>query len=134
MAVDGLTTLPSSHGPKETMNRFEAEVKAKGMTVFARIDHAAGAAAAGLPLRPTDLLIFGNAKAGTPLMQSVQTIGIDLPLKALVWQDGSGKTWLSYNDPGWLVKRHGLGPEVDAAVSAMAGALDALARASTTSP
>ena len=133
MAVDGLTTLPSSHGPKETMNRFEADVKAKGMTVFARIDHAAGAAAAGLPLRPTELLIFGNAKAGTPLMQSVQTIGIDLPLKALVWQDGSGKTWLSYNDPGWLAKRHGLGPEVDAAVSAMARALDALARATTTS-
>jgi uncharacterized protein (DUF302 family) len=134
MAVDGLITLPGSHGPKETMNRFEAEVKAKGMTVFARIDHAAGAAAAGLPLRPTELLIFGNAKGGTPLMQSVQTIGIDLPLKALVWQDGSGKTWLSYNDPGWLAKRHGLGPEVDAAVSAMAGALDAVARASTTSP
>ena len=75
MAVDGLTTLPSSHGPKETMNRFEADVKAKGMTVFARIDHAAGAAAAGLPLRPTELLIFGNAKGGTPLMQSVQTTG-----------------------------------------------------------
>jgi uncharacterized protein (DUF302 family) len=132
MAVDGLTTLPSSHGPKDTMSRFEAEVKAKGMTVFARIDHAAGAAAAGLPLRPTELLIFGNAKAGTPIMQSVQTIGIDLPLKALVWQDASGNTWLSYNDPGWLAKRHG--HPVDATVSAMAGALDALARASTTSP
>jgi uncharacterized protein (DUF302 family) len=132
MAVDGLITLPGSHGPKETMNRFEAEVKARGMTVFARIDHAAGAAAVGLPLRPTELLIFGNAKGGTPLMQSVQTVGIDLPLKALVWQDESGKTWLSYNDPGWHAKRHG--HQVDAAVSAMAGALDALARASTTSP
>jgi uncharacterized protein (DUF302 family) len=132
MAVDGLITLPSSHGPKDTMSRFEAEVKAKGMTVFARIDHAAGAAAAGLPLRPTELLLFGNAKAGTPIMQSVQTIGIDLPLKALVWQDASGNTWLSYNDPGWLAKRHG--HQVDAAVSAMAGALDAVARASTTSP
>ena len=132
MAVDGLTTLPSSRGPKDTMNRFEAEVKAKGMTVFARIDHAAGAAAAGLPLRPTELLIFGNAKAGTPIMQSVQTIGIDLPLKALAWQDASGNTWLSYNDPGWLAKRHG--HPADARVSAMAGALDALARASTTSP
>jgi uncharacterized protein (DUF302 family) len=132
MAVDGLITLPSSHGPKDTMSRFEAEVKAKGMTVFARIDHAAGAAAVGLPLRPTELLLFGNAKAGTPVMQSVQTIGIDLPLKALVWQDASGNTWLSYNDPGWLAKRHG--HQVDAAVSAMAGALDAVARASTTSP
>ncbi len=134
MAVDGLTTLPSGNGPKETMNRFEAAVKAKGMTVFARIDHAAGAAAVGLPLRPTEVLIFGNAKGGTPLMQSIQTIGIDLPLKALVWQDGSGKTWLSYNDPSWLARRHGLGHEVDTAVAAMTGALDAMAKAATTSP
>jgi uncharacterized protein (DUF302 family) len=90
MAAPGLITLPSSHGPKDTMDRLETAVKAKGMTVFARIDHAAGATAAGLSLRPTDLLIFGNAKAGTPLMQSVQGIGLDLPLKALVWQDGAG--------------------------------------------
>jgi uncharacterized protein (DUF302 family) len=134
MAADGLTTIRSANGPKETMNRLEAEVKAKGLTVFARIDHAAGAAAVGLSLRPTEVLIFGNAKGGTPLMQSMQTIGIDLPLKALVWQDGSGSTWLSYNDPGWLAKRHGLGPEVDATVSALAAALDALARAATASP
>ena len=87
MAADGLITVRSSYGPEETMNRLETEVKAKGMTVFARIDHAAGAAQVGLPLPPTALLIFGNAKGGTPLMQSVQTIGIDLPLKALVWQD-----------------------------------------------
>jgi uncharacterized protein (DUF302 family) len=93
MAADGLTTLMSSFGPKETMNRLEAEVKAKGMTVFARIDHAAGAAGVGLSMRPTAVLIFGNAKAGTPLMQSVQTSGIDLPLKALVWQDAAGTTW-----------------------------------------
>src|ERR1700676_929482 len=104
MAADGLTTLQSRQGPKDTMNRLEAEVKAKGMTVFARIDHAAGAAAVGLSLRPTELLIFGNAKAGTPLMRSVQAIGLDLPLKALVWQDGAGDTWLSYNDPAWLAK------------------------------
>src|SRR5713101_3171712 len=97
MAADGLITMRSSYGPQDTMNRFEAEVRAKGMTVFARIDHAAGAAAVGLSLRPTEVLIFGNAKGGTPLMQSMQTIGIDLPLKALVWQDGSGSTWLSYN-------------------------------------
>jgi len=89
MAADGLITMRSSHGPKDTMNRLEAQVKAKGMTVFARIDHAAGAAEAGLPLRPTDLLIFGNAKGGTPLMQAEQTIGIDLPLKMLVWKDAS---------------------------------------------
>jgi uncharacterized protein (DUF302 family) len=90
MAVDGMITVPSSHGPIETMNKFEAEVNAKGMIVFARIDHAAGAAAVGLSLRPTELLMFGNAKGGTPLMQSAQTMGIDLPLKTLVWQDQSG--------------------------------------------
>jgi len=134
MAADGLTTLPSGSGPKETMDRLEAEVKAKGLTVFARIDHAAGAAGVGLSLRPTEVLIFGNARGGTPLMQSAQTIGIDLPLKALVWQDASGATWLSYNDPGWLAKRHGLGHEVDAAVNAMTAALAAVAKAATTSP
>jgi uncharacterized protein (DUF302 family) len=128
-----LTTLPSSFCPKDTIDRLEAEVKAKGLTVFARIDHSAAAAEVGLPLRPTVLLIFGNPKGGTPPMQAVQTIGIDLPLKALVWQDAAGKTWLSYNDPGWLAKRHGLGPEAGAAISAMTAALDALARAATTS-
>ena len=134
MAVDGLITIRSSYGPKETMNRLEAEVKAKGLTVFAHIDHAAGAAAVGLPLGPTELLMFGNAKGGTPLMQSVQTVGIDLPLKALVWQDASGNTWLSYNDPNWLAKRHGLGHEVEAQVSAMDAALSAIARSATASP
>jgi uncharacterized protein (DUF302 family) len=134
MAADGLTTLRSSHDAKDTMNRLEAAVKAKGLTVFARIDHAAGAAAVGLSLRPTELLIFGNAKGGTPLMQSVQTIGIDLPLRALVWQDASGTTWLSYNDPSWLAARHGLGDADGAAVKAIAGALDAVAKAATTNP
>src|SRR5262245_27703940 len=134
MAADGLTTIPSSYGPKETMDRLEAEIKAKGMTVFARIDHAAGAAEAGLSLRPTELLIFGNAKSGTPLMQATQSIGIDLPLKALVWQDASGKTWLSYNDPSWLAKRHGLGHEVQATVDGIATALDALAKTATKAP
>src|SRR5215468_4663670 len=123
MAADGLTTIKSSYGPAETMNRLEAAVKARGLTVFARIDHTAGAAAAGLALRPTELLIFGNATGGTPLMQSVQTIGIDLPLKALVWQDAAGDTWLSYNDPSWLARRHGLGNEVAAAASGMTAGL-----------
>ena len=134
MAADGLMSIPSSFGPKDTMNRLEAAVKAKGMTVFARIDHAAGAAEVGLSLRPTELLIFGNAKGGTPLMQAAQTIGIDLPLKALVWQDGSGGTWLSYNDPSWLAKRHGLGHEVEPTLAALAAALNAVAKAATTSP
>jgi uncharacterized protein (DUF302 family) len=108
MAVQGLTTIKSSHTPRETMNRLEAAVTAKGLTVFARIDHAEGASAAGLSLLPTEVLIFGNAKGGTPLMQAVQTAGIDLPLKALVWQDASGDTWLSWNDPSWLAARHGV--------------------------
>src|SRR5215471_10185058 len=131
MAADGLITLRSAYGSTETMSRLETAVKAKGMTVFARIDHAAGAAEVGLPLRPTEVLIFGAAKGGTPLMQAVQTIGIDLPLKALVWQDASGVTWLSYNDPAWLAKRHGLGSDVAAAVNGMTAALAAVARAAT---
>ena len=130
MAAEGLTTIFSDFGPKETMDRLEAELKANGVTVFARIDHAAGAASVGLPLRPTEQLIFGNAKAGTPLMQSVQTLGIDLPLKALVWQDTAGATWLSYNDPVWLAERHGLSG-AEAPVGAMTAALDAVAKAAT---
>jgi uncharacterized protein (DUF302 family) len=133
MAAQGLTTIPSSYGPKDTMDRLEAEVRTKGMTVFARIDHAAGATAAGLSLRPTEVLIFGNAKAGTPLMQSVQTVAIDLPLKALVWQDASGDTWLSYNDPAWLAQRHELGAETEVTVGMLTAALDVVATAATTS-
>ena len=133
MAADGLTTLRSSYGPKDTMTRLEAEVKARGMTVFARIDHADGAAGAGLSLRPTELLIFGNAKAGTPLMQTVQTTGIDLPLKALVWEDASGATWLSYNDPAWLAQRHGVAGETETVIGMMSKALDAVAQAAISS-
>ena len=134
MATDGLITIKSSFGPEDTMKRLEAEVKAKGLTVFAHVDHAAGATAVGLPLRPTDLLIFGNAKGGTPLMQAAQTIGIDLPLKALVWQDEAGVTWLSYNDPAYLAHRHGLGDSTAAPVNAMSGALKAIATKATTTP
>ena len=132
MTTQGLTTIQSSFGPKDTMNKLEAAVQAKGMTVFARVDHAAGATAAGLSLRPTEVLIFGNAKGGTPLMNSVQTIGLDLPMKALVWQDASGDTWLSYNDPAWLAKRHGIGAETEPAVNNMTAVLNALAKAATT--
>jgi len=134
MAPDGLITIPSDNDPNATADRLEAEIKAKGMTLFARIDHAAGATAAGLPLRPTELLIFGNAKGGTPLMQADQTIGIDLPLKALVWQDATGRTWVSYNDPQWLARRHGLGDAVAAPVKAMTAALDAMTKAAAASP
>jgi uncharacterized protein (DUF302 family) len=134
MTAEGLITVPSRLGPKETMDRLENEIKAKGLTIFARVDHAAGAAEVGLTLRPTELLVFGNAKGGTPLMQADQTVGIDLPLKALVWRDGSGKTWLSYNDPSWLAKRHALGTEVNPAVNAMVALLGAVAKTATTSP
>ena len=133
MAVDGLTTLRSGNDLAQTVARLVAEVEARGMRVFARIDHAAGAVEAGLPLRPTTLVIFGAAKGGTPLMQAAQTIGIDLPLKALAWQDASGDTWLSYNDPSWLAKRHGLGRKASSSVEAMAAALDAVARTATSS-
>jgi uncharacterized protein (DUF302 family) len=132
MAADGLITQRSGFGPEETMRRLEGEVTAKGLTVFAHIDHALGAQSAGLPLRPTDLLIFGNAKGGTPLMQAVQSIGIDLPLKALVWQDEAGVTWLSYNDPAYLAHRHGLDDKTKPVVEALSGALKAIAAKATT--
>ena len=128
MAVDGLVTIRSDRGPAETMNRLEAAVKERGLTVFGRIDHAAGAKEVGLPLRPTSVLIFGNAKGGTPLMQSIQTIGIDLPLKVLVWEDASDVTWLSYNDPSWLAKRHGLPHGTDAVAGALAATLGAIVK------
>ncbi len=126
--MHGLTTIPSSLGPKETMDRLDAEIRARGLTIFARIDHAAGAAEVGLKLRPTQLIVFGNARGGTPLMQSVQTIGIDLPLKALVWQDAAGKTWISYNEPRWIVQRHGIA-DAEAIVTKMADQLSAISNA-----
>ena len=125
--MEGLTSIQSRFGPKETMDRLEAEIRAQGMTVFARIDHAAGAAEVGLTLRPTELIIFGNARGGTPLMQSVQTVGIDLPLKALVWEDASGTTWLSYNEPSWIAQRHSIA-NAEPVVSKMAAALSAILR------
>jgi uncharacterized protein (DUF302 family) len=131
MKADGLVTRSSSHGPKDTMERLKAAVEARGMRVFARIDHTAGAAEAGLSLRPTEVLIFGSATAGTPLMQSVQATGIDLPLKALVWQDAAGVTWLSYNDPAWLAKRHDVGDGTAEVVGRMSAALRVLAQAVT---
>ena len=132
--VAGLVTIKSGNGPEETMNRFEAEVRGRGMTVFAHIDHAAGAAAAGLSLRPTEMLVFGNAMAGTPLMEATQTIGIDLPLKVLVWRDENGATWLSYNDPVWLAERHGIMPESADTLGQMSAALANLAAIATKAP
>jgi uncharacterized protein (DUF302 family) len=125
--MEGLTSIRSRFGPKETMDRLQAEIRAHGMTVFARIDHAAGAAEVGLTLAPTELIIFGNARGGTPLIQSAQTVGIDLPLKALVWEDAGGKTWLSYNEPSWIAQRHSIA-NAEPVVSKMAAVLSAMSR------
>jgi uncharacterized protein (DUF302 family) len=127
MTDTGLKTVGSHHDPKQTMDRLVAAVTSKGLTVLARIDHAGAAEKVGMALRPTEVLIFGNPKGGTPLMQAVQTIGIDLPLKALVWQDEAGKTWITYNDPDWLARRHGVtGQEkVLAAMTSMLAAVTA---------
>lgn len=105
-AADGLIAVKSPHSAKITMDRLEAVVKEKGLNVFARIDHAAGAAKVGKALRPTELLIFGNPQGGTPFMECAQTVGIDLPLKALVWEDADKQVWLGYNDTAYLAKRH----------------------------
>jgi len=107
-AADGLIVVKSPYGATETMDRLEAIVKKRGLNVFARIDHAAGASKIGKTLRPTELLIFGNPKGGTPFMECAQTVGIDLPLKALVWQDASSQVWLGYNDPAFIARRHGV--------------------------
>jgi len=106
-AAEGLVKLESPHSAEETMDRLERTVEARGLNVFARIDHAAGAERVDMALRPTQLLIFGNPQGGTPLMQCAQTVGIDLPLKALVWEDADGRVWLGYNDPVHLATRHG---------------------------
>jgi uncharacterized protein (DUF302 family) len=111
MTVQGLTTHLSIFGPKDTADRVISAIKARGIPLVARADHAEAAAKVGMFLKPTLLLIFGNPKAGTPLMQATQTIGIDLPLKLLVWEDGAGRTNLSYNDVEWLVRRHNLGDD-----------------------
>ncbi len=134
MATDGLITLPSGFGAKETADRLAAEITTRGLRVFARIDHAAGAATVGMTLRPTEVLIFGNPRGGTPLMQAGQTIGIDLPMKALVFEDAAGKVWLSYNDPQWLAERHGLGAAVAHTTAAITALVAVLAAKATTPP
>jgi uncharacterized protein (DUF302 family) len=109
------------------MDRVAAAVAGRGIAILARIDHAAAASKAGLSLRPTEVLIFGNAKAGTPLMHAQQTIGIDLPLKMLVFEDADAKTWVAWNDPEWLAARHGV-KNSDAVLQAMSDALADIAR------
>jgi uncharacterized protein (DUF302 family) len=124
MAGDGLITVASAAPVGETIDRLVETVTAAGMSVFARIDHAAGAAEVGMELRPTEVVLFGHPRGGTPLMQDRQTAGIDLPLKALAWEDEQGAVWLTTNDPVWLAHRHGLGEPSRQAVAALAAGLE----------
>jgi len=107
-ADDGLIKRISNYSVSETLDRYENSVRERGMTVFARIDHSQGAAKVGKALRPTQLLVFGNPKVGTLLMQGNQAAGIDLPMKALAWEDDKGQVWLAYNRPEYLAERHGI--------------------------
>jgi len=122
----GVTDVRSNHPVTETLDRLERLAKANGLLVFARIDFGRDAAAVGLALPATQMLIFGNPRAGTPLMRSGPRSALDLPLKALAWEDGDGKVWLTYNDPEYIVARHGLPPEMAQNLAA-AGALVAKA-------
>jgi uncharacterized protein (DUF302 family) len=127
-AADGLVVVKSPHSAKATMDKLEQVVKERGLNVFARIDHAAGAAKVGKSLRPTEVLIFGNPQGGTPLMECAQSAGIDLPLKALVWEDASAQVWLGYNDPAFLAQRHGVAqcPVVENLRKALSGLAEAV--------
>ena len=107
-ADTGLVSVKSSHSVRKTADRLESTLGKKGMTVFNRINHAEGASKIGKKLRPTELIIFGNPKVGAPLMQCSQTVAIDLPQKALIWEDEAGQVWLTYNDPKYLATRHGI--------------------------
>jgi uncharacterized protein (DUF302 family) len=129
-SVHGLITVKSSHSVKDTADKLATILQSKGMTVFARIDHAAGAQKVGLELRPTELVIFGNPKIGSVLMQCAQSVAIDLPQKILIWEDDQGTTWLGYNDPEYLKKRHSI-EGCDAVLKKVAGALGNFAAAAS---
>ena len=109
---NGLGHLRSPYSVEETVRRLESALQAENLTVFARIDHSGEAAKVGLPMRPTQLIIFGSPKAGTPLMVASPTLAIDLPLKALAWEDAEGNVWLSYNRPDYLERRHDIPGEL----------------------
>jgi uncharacterized protein (DUF302 family) len=127
-AADGMLVLESPYDAKTTMDRLEEQVEARDLKVFARIDHAAGAAKIGKELRPTELIVFGNPQGGTPFMTCEQTIGIDLPLKALVWEDAEGRVWLGWNDPAFIAERHGVSdcPQAAKVQRALQGLADAV--------
>ena len=131
-AENGIVTIPSHQSVDRTVQKIEEILQAKGVKLFALIDHSGEAEKAGMHMRSTKLLIFGNPKGGTALMQDRQSAGIDLPLKALVWEDADGKIWLSYNDPAWIAQRHGLGAASAGGVEAMGKALAAIGAEVTT--
>ena len=131
IAHDGLVNVQSAYDVDTTADRLEQALQAKGMTIFARIDHAKSAQQVEMDLRPTELIIFGNPKVGTLLMQCSQSVAIDLPQKALIWQDESGQVWISYNDPQYLVDRHGI-EDCEEAVTKISQALRNFAQAATT--
>ena len=130
LADQGIVKKLSARSVQDTMDNLEGIVKKKGFTVFARVDHAAGANKVGETLRPTQLLIFGNPKVGTALMTSNQSVGLDLPMKVLAWEDSEGMVWVAYNDPAYMVARHGI-EDKDAVVSKMTGALKGITDAAT---
>ena len=109
---NGIVDLPSNRSVDQTVEKLKGILEAKGVTLFALVDHSGEAEKAGMKMRPTKLLIFGSPKAGTPLMQAAPSIAIDLPLKILIWEDGQGKVWVSYNSPAYLQGRHGVPQEL----------------------
>ena len=125
--IPGLVRLPSRHPVAATIDRLEASLKQRGILVFARIDFSGDAARAGLTMRPEQMLIFGNPKAGTPLMLQVPGAGLDLPLKALAWEDAGGKVWVAYNDPQYIVRRYGIAAALAANLAAVVPIIEAAA-------
>ncbi|MEO8714016.1 MAG: DUF302 domain-containing protein [Acetobacteraceae bacterium] len=121
MSVEGLISHPSPYPVGETLDRLESMLRSKGVTVFARIDHAAAAAGVGLAMHPAQVLIFGNPQSGTPVMNAAPTIAIDLPFKALAWEDAAGRVWLSYNSVEYLMRRHHVAETVIRPLAAIEG-------------
>jgi len=130
LAQDGMKSVSSPHDVATTMDRLEAVLAEKGMTVFARIDHAAGADSVGIEMPGTQVLVFGNPKVGSPLMLCAPSVAIDLPQKMLAWEDATGATRLGWNDPTWLRSRHDI-EGCDEVIGTVSGALDAFAAAAT---
>ncbi|HEY4029110.1 MAG TPA: DUF302 domain-containing protein [Caulobacteraceae bacterium] len=129
--TNGLVSRRSIHDAAETARRFRAAAEGAGLTIFAEVDHGRNAAEVGLELRPCILMLFGNPRAGTLLMQVNLEAGVDLPFKAMAWTDENGDTWFGWNDPEWVAERHGLGPTAQATVAAIAAGMDKLGAAAT---